>query len=105
VRKLLYRAAQVLASLPVPETTGEIPLYRPESDPREFMISRENEGWRISGISIERAAAMTYWEHYQSIRRFQHILEMLGIDQALREAGVQAGDTVYIGDHELEWED
>lgn len=105
VRKLLYRAAQVLGSLPVPEKTGEIPLYRPESDPREFMISRENEGWRISGISIERAAAMTYWEHYQSIRRFQHILETLGIDQALREAGVQAGDTVYIGDHELEWED
>lgn len=105
VRKLLYRAAQVLDSLPEPEETGKIPLYRPESDPNEFTVDRENEGWRISGISIERAAAMTYWEHYQGIRRFQRILETLGIDQALREAGIQTGDTVYIGDHELEWED
>lgn len=105
VRKLLYRAAQVLNSLPEPEVTIETPLYRPSSDPREFTIAPEKDGWRISGVSIERAAAMTYWEYYQSIRRFQRILETLGIDQALREVGIQPGDTVYIGDHELEWED
>ena len=39
------------------------------------------------------------------MRRFQRILEMLGIDKALREAGVQNGDTVHIGDFELEWQD
>ena len=48
---------------------------------------------------------MTYWEHFQSVRRFQRILETLGIDKALRQAGVQLGDTVYIGDFELEWQD
>jgi GTP-binding protein len=46
---------------------------------------------------------MTYWGEIQSIRRFQRILERVGIDQALREAGVQPGDTVYIGEYELEW--
>ena len=55
--------------------------------------------------SLERAAAMTYWEYDQSVRRFQHILETLGIDQALRDAGVSPGDSVYIGDYHLEWED
>ncbi|MCZ7553202.1 MAG: Obg family GTPase CgtA [Anaerolineales bacterium] len=59
----------------------------------------------MSGKAIERAASMTYWEHYQSIRRFQRILEALGIDRALRQAGVQEGDTVYVGEHELEWQD
>jgi GTP-binding protein len=48
---------------------------------------------------------MTYWEHHQSIRRFQRILEALGIDQALRDAGVHEGDTVFIGEFELEWQD
>ena len=48
---------------------------------------------------------MTYWEHFQSIRRFQRILETLGIEKALREAGVEEGDTVFIGKHELEWQD
>ena len=46
---------------------------------------------------------MTYWEYDQSIHRFQRILETLGIDAALRKAGVQEGDTVKIGEYELEW--
>jgi GTP-binding protein len=41
----------------------------------------------------------------ESIRRFQKILQSLGIDAALRKAGVQNGDTVFIADYELEWQD
>ncbi len=48
---------------------------------------------------------MTYWEHFQSIRHFHRILETLGIDVALRKAGVQEGDTVFVGEFELEWQD
>ena len=48
---------------------------------------------------------MTYWEYDQSIRRFQHILKALGIEDALRQAGVEEGDIVMIGNHELEWSD
>jgi len=31
-------------------------------------------------------------------------MERLGVDKALREAGVQEGDTVYIGEYELEYQ-
>jgi len=106
VRKLLYEAARLLAETPEPPPVAEMPVYRHESDPDEFEITREDDGgYRVSGAAIERAAAMTYWEYDQSIRRFQRILEALGIDQALRDAGVSAGDAVYIGDYALEWED
>ena len=105
VRQVLYRAAQLLDQTPMPAPEAEIPVYRAESDPRAFTIEKVDVGWRVSGEAIERAAAMTYWEHFQSIRRFQRILETLGIDKALRKAGVQVGDTVFIGDYELEWQD
>lgn len=105
VRKLLYRAAQLLEQAPEPEAAAEMPVYRVGSDPRQFDIQREADGWRVSGESIERAAAMTYWEYDQSVRRFQRILQTLGIEDALRKAGAQNGDTVYIGEYELEWED
>jgi GTP-binding protein len=82
-----------------------MPVYTMESDPQEFIILKSDRGWLVSGKGLERAAAMTYWEHFQSIRRFQKILEVMGVDQALREAGIQPGDTVVIGDHELEWEE
>jgi GTP-binding protein len=105
VREVLYRAAELLAQAPPPPEPEEIPVYRVESDPREFRIERIPEGWRVIGEAIERAAAMTYWEFDQSIRRFQRILQTLGIEAALRDAGVQPGDSVFIGEFELEWQD
>ena len=83
-----------------------MPVYRPVSDPRLFEISQNEDGWQINGEAIERAASMTYWEEPQSIRRFQRILRTLGIEDALRQAGIQDGDTVFIGsEYELEWQD
>lgn len=106
VRDLLYRAARALQTAPpLPQPKHQLPVYRVETDPRDFEIEETPEGWRVHGKSIERAAAMTYWEYDQSIRRFQRILQTLGIDAALRKAGVQSGDTVLIGDYELEWQD
>ncbi len=107
VRELMYTALQTLQELPPVKTleSEELPVYQVESDPRAFEIKNIGYAWQVIGESIERAAAMTYWEYDQSIRRFQRILHTLGIDEALREAGVQQGDTVIIGTHELEWED
>ncbi|MFL7870810.1 MAG: GTPase ObgE [Anaerolineales bacterium] len=107
VRKLLLKAAGKLAEAPVlEEIEAPMPVYRPEEDPREFSVSREDDaGWRVSGGAIERAAAMTYWEHSGSVRRFQKLMERLGVEEALRKAGIQEGDTVRIGEFELEWQD
>ncbi len=105
VRPLLFRAYERLQEAPRPASEEELPVYRPEEDPRQFRVEREESGWRVSGRAIERAAAMTYWEHDQSIVRFQRILKTLGIEDALRAAGVKEGDSVFIGDYELEWSD
>ncbi len=105
LRMLLYRAAQLLEETPAVAAGEEMPVYRVSDDPRQFHIRREANGWRVEGEAIERAAAMTYWEYDQSVRRFQRILQTLGIEDALRQAGVQTGDTVFIGDYELEWQD
>ena len=83
-----------------------LPVYKPKEDPRAFSVTREGANeWRISGVAIERAASMTYWQHDGSVRRFQKIMETLGVEEALRKAGVQEGDTVAIGEFELEWQD
>ncbi len=105
-RELLFRAAQVLAQAPPPEALEAIPVYRPPDVGPEFAISRQANGtWRVSGAKIERAAKMTYWEYDEAVQRFQRILEVLGIRRALAEAGVVEGDTVLIGEYELEWSD
>jgi GTP-binding protein len=97
----------LLREAPQPEQfEAPLPIYRPKEDPREFVVKREGANeWRISGAAIERAASMTQWEHDGSVRRFQKILATLGVDDALRKAGVEEGDTVVIGEFELEWQE
>jgi GTP-binding protein len=106
-RELLIKAYQKLADTPpLAEVELPLPVYKPKEDPREFVVTREGTNeWRISGVAIERAASMTYWQHDGSVRRFQKIIETLGVDEALRQAGVQEGDTVAIGEFELEWQE
>ena len=106
-RELLVAAYQKLEETPpLEEVELPLPVYRPKEDPREFNVAREGTNeWRISGVAIERAASMTYWQHDGSVRRFQKIMEALGVDVALRKAGIQEGDTVAIGEFELEWQD
>jgi GTP-binding protein len=105
LRTLLFKALELLRETPPEITESTVPIYQPQFDPRKYEIVRLPDGWRIVGASIERAAAMTYWNNDDSIRRFQRILEVLGIDDALREAGVKEGDMVKVGEYELEWSD
>jgi GTP-binding protein len=106
-RDLLIKAYQTLQDAPMPEIVEmPVPVYKPKEDPRAFEVTREGANeWRVTGIAIERAAKMTYWEHDGSVRRFQKIMETIGVKDALRKAGVQDGDTVFVNEFELEWQE
>ena len=105
-RDILIAAYRKLGEMPVEELDETLPVYKPDVDPNQFEVTQEDtDKWRITGVAIERSAKMTYWEHDGSIRRFQKLMERLGVDKALREAGIQEGDTVFVGNFELEWKD
>jgi GTP-binding protein len=104
VPTLLQRVVVLLDSLPREEPiVEEIKVFRME-EKELFSITQEKAGWRVRGTKIERVVAMTNWEYDEAVMRFQRILEAMGISAALEEAGVEVGDTVYIGDIELEWQ-
>ena len=103
LKPILWKAKQLLENSKEAEVQNDLPVYRPESKERVFEIRRTPDGWKIVGDAIERAAAMTYWEYFASVRRFHRILDSMGIAEALKEKGITEGDSVIIGDHELEW--
>jgi GTP-binding protein len=102
VRPLLWQIAERLNEIPDEIPTEDV-TPAPEIDESAFTIHADENGWHVRGINIERAALMTNWGQEESAARFQRILSATGIKMALREAGVQAGDTVFVGKTELEW--
>jgi GTP-binding protein len=108
LQSLIQRIFGEVAQLPdiVPqEVPAEetVTTYELDDEPI-FTIHRNTAGaFVVKGTRIERAASMTYWDYEEAVNRFQKILETLGITDALKKAGVETGDTVFIGDYELEW--
>ena len=75
-------------------------------DERPFVIRNEGNGmWNISGAKIERLIAMTSLVSDDSIKRLAIKMRNMGIDDALREAGAQDGDSVRILEFEFEFMD
>lgn len=108
VKNLIQHIFQRMEALPEAQRLpiAQMPTYELPAEEVVFNIVRQGQGvYRVEGKRIERAAAMTHWDYDDAIMRFQNILEALGVSSALEEAGVQVGDTVHIGDFELEWSD
>lgn len=105
VDELIKRVFGEMATVPdlQEQESVETPRYELREEVIEFGIDVEDGVYYVSGREIERAAAMTYWDYDEAVSRFQKTLEALGITRALEAAGVNAGDTVYVGDYELEW--
>src|SRR5215210_3286962 len=105
-----FRAAlaQLLPSadqLDAPPDPSGIVVHRLDADPNRVSVTVEPDGtFRVSGRRIERLAAQTDFDVEESAERFQRDLQRLGADEALRKAGIGAGDTVRVGSVELEWE-
>jgi GTP-binding protein len=87
-----------------PGEPAGVVVHRPEGDRGAYRVDRDTDDvLRIRGRKLERLVAMTDFENEESAERFQRELARLGVERALVRAGVQPGDTVRIGGHELEW--
>ncbi len=106
LERLLRLVANLLARLPAagPPSVA-LPVLRPAAlDEEAFHIERLPDGsFRVSGRRIERTAAMTDWSCEPAVARFDRVVEAMGVADALRAAGIREGDTVRIGNVELEW--
>ncbi len=105
-REVINKVREVISTLPAAKPLEGITVYSLPEDAGAFDITQDEHGtFHITGKRIERAAKMTYWEVDESAARFQRILQALGITKELEKRGVLPGDSVFIGEYELEWGD
>ena len=71
--------------------------------PPDWSVAKEADGYRIRGDRVERLASGLDWESPDAAAYFQRMLARNGIERELRRLGVRDGDSVRIGERELEW--
>lgn len=111
LRDLLFAVADKLEDTPEfpleheEEETGiHRVLYKHETDPEAFTITREpDSSFVVSGEKIEKLFKMTDFSREESVRRFSRQLRGLGVDEALRKKGAKDGDIVKLLDFEFEF--
>ena len=98
LRELMFKAYDLLLQY-VPEEDEEDLARFDEIDPDSYEIVVGNDtDWEVRGKNIERLVAMTNFDNDEALYRFQLIWKRLGIDEALKERGVQEGQSVRIRD-------
>ena len=105
-QEVVNAAAAMLATLP------PIKQYEAEPIPMEMLEKKKNTGFKVSVIDdtyyveaewLLKILNKTDMDDYESLQYFQTVLGTSGILDALRNRGIQEGDTVNIYDLEFEY--
>ena len=101
---VLYRVAQLLKETPdfvLNETRQEEVVYR-FTETAPFTLTRLGEHrFLLAGDELERIFKMAELKTDEGAMRFARRLKLMGVDEALKEAGAEEGDIVMIMDYQF----
>lgn len=104
---VLYAVADALETAPDffnQEEEHESVLYTYKEEEKPFTIHNKGNGvWEVTGKKVERLVQMASFTTDDGFQRFALQIRNMGIDDALREAGCEDGDTVRLYDFEFEF--
>ena len=106
LRPLLWRVKELLESTPAPmlETAADPVRHTVVREEAPFEVVRYEDGiWQVGGERVEKLVRMTDLNNDDAVLRMQRIFVKMGLEEALRDAGIRVGDTVSIAGSEFEY--
>ena len=85
------------------KSSEEIVIHRPP--PKGISVSREGNIFTVKGRQAERAVALNDLTNIEALEYIQITLERIGVNKALRRAGIRQGDYVQIGELQFDYMD
>jgi GTP-binding protein len=86
------------------EAAGAATILRPAEERLEtFTVAREGDHFVVHGAQLERLFAKADLGNDDAVRYLQQVVERAGLNDALRRAGAQPGDSVVLGEQEFEF--
>ena len=105
LKELFKNVAEELKKLPKEEIVeaDEKIVYTLKEEKQGFEIKKANGEFIVSGPDVDKLMSRVNLADNESMYYFQKMLANLGIEDALKNAGVQDGDTVRFNDWEFDW--
>jgi GTP-binding protein len=73
-------------------------VYRPGA---RFTLDKTKEGFVLGGKEVTKWVALTDFGNDEAIRKLKYIFEKIGVAKALRDAGAEPGDSIFVGKDEF----
>lgn len=105
LKELFKNVSKELKELPKEDIvdTEERVVYTLKEDEKGFEINKIDGEFVVSGPDVDRLMSRVNLADNESLYYFQKMLVNLGIDAALRNAGVKDGETIRFNDWEFAW--
>ncbi len=105
VQEMKYKLELLVKEAREVEITNseEIVIHRPP--PKGISVLREGNIFTVKGRQAERAVALNDLTNIEALEYIQVTLEKIGVNKALRRAGIRQGDYVQIGELQFDYMD
>ena len=105
VQELKYQLEHLVKEARETENTNsdEIIIHRPL--PKGIAVIKEGNLFTVKGRQAERAVSLNDLTNIEALEYIQSTLEKIGVNKALRKAGIRQGDHVQIGGLQFEYMD
>ena len=105
VQEMKYKLEFLVKQAREAETTNsdEIVIHRPL--PKGISVLREGNMFIVKGRQAERAVSLNDLTNSEALEYIQFTLEKIGVNKALRKAGIRQGHYVQIGELQFEYMD
>ena len=80
-------------------------LYTLDNSKNEFKVEKQGKVFVVTGEAVDRIIRRVNITDYESLYYLHKKLDDIGLNKELKKSGVKDGDTVKIGNYEMEWED
>ena len=79
-------------------------MYKLE-DEEKFTVEKDGKTFVVKGEAVDKIIRRVNITDNESLYYLHKKLDEIGLDKALKKAGIKDGDTVKIGNYEMEWDD
>ena len=107
LKELFAYVSKILKTLPKEdlEEAEEKKIYTLKEEAEGFDVRKEDGMYVVDGPAIQKIMSRANLEDNESLYYFQKSIRFLGVEDRLKEMGIQEGDTVKFIDWEMEWYD